>query len=267
MTTSAADAMSTWQLGVKHSITKRSTRWGRWVVRMPSLPHRRRVHTARVLLSSPGRRGLGDGRPQGVYHVRKLAENSGPTWAVLRRPGGLFLACAPPWCVCPLRVRRVLPARPRRPSAVLLPRCRRLPPRVAPCTGRRAGRTRRGPVPGVPSRAAAVCRARRGASPWAIGCFQCVMGCHAVRGRGPRAAQCAAFFGVLRASRGRPGCPWGPGVQWGAHTTKPCPPKAVRTAGRHCAKRFAGACSGVSTRPPASPTVPGHGGSAAVPWG
>ncbi len=44
--------MSTWQLGVKHSITKRFTRQLRWEVRMPCLPRHRRVQPPSPLLSA-----------------------------------------------------------------------------------------------------------------------------------------------------------------------------------------------------------------------
>ncbi|MFG7946501.1 hypothetical protein, partial [Streptomyces cacaoi] len=52
---SAPDALSTRQLGVKHSITKRFTQRRCWEVRMPSLPRRRRVQrtTGGLQLSAP----------------------------------------------------------------------------------------------------------------------------------------------------------------------------------------------------------------------
>lgn len=58
VTSSSCPAMSTWQLGAKHSITKRSTRGPHREVRLPRMAHPRRVHEPRMVLSSLVARGL-----------------------------------------------------------------------------------------------------------------------------------------------------------------------------------------------------------------
>lgn len=58
VTSSACTGMSTWQLGAKHSITKRSTREPRREVGLPCMARPRRVRTPRLALSSLVARGL-----------------------------------------------------------------------------------------------------------------------------------------------------------------------------------------------------------------
>ncbi len=68
VTSSACTGMSTWQLGAKHSITKRSTRGARREVRVSCMARPRRVSEPRMVLSSQVARGLAGhfarGRPQ-----------------------------------------------------------------------------------------------------------------------------------------------------------------------------------------------------------
>lgn len=58
VTSSACPAMSTWQLGAKHSITKRSTRRAPREVRLALMAHPRRAQGPRIVLSSLVARGL-----------------------------------------------------------------------------------------------------------------------------------------------------------------------------------------------------------------
>ena len=74
---SAPDVMSTRQLGVKHSITKRFTQRLCWEVRMPSLPRHRRVHTRASLLSSLVTGGLGEGGDKGWDSASSWPKSSG----------------------------------------------------------------------------------------------------------------------------------------------------------------------------------------------